>query len=146
MIQGGDPTGTGRGGTSIYGQKLYAIGHRLYPSPPNWHYNTAKTKYLPNYDLQAPEYSQWQIRDPTRTVHLCHSLSLGSYIYPTRFPILYNVRTDAISGQQAHNIPPLTRPNIVCLLSRYGVGPNVIKNWEPSGIDIEIRTERKRVA
>lgn len=23
MIQGGDPTGTGRGGTSIYGQKLY---------------------------------------------------------------------------------------------------------------------------
>jgi cyclophilin family peptidyl-prolyl cis-trans isomerase len=22
MIQGGDPTGTGRGGTSIYGQKL----------------------------------------------------------------------------------------------------------------------------
>ena len=23
MIQGGDPTGTGRGGTSIYGQRLY---------------------------------------------------------------------------------------------------------------------------
>ena len=23
MVQGGDPTGTGRGGTSIYGQKLY---------------------------------------------------------------------------------------------------------------------------
>lgn len=26
MVQGGDPTGTGRGGTSIYGQKLYVIG------------------------------------------------------------------------------------------------------------------------
>ena len=25
MIQGGDPTGTGRGGTSIYGQKLYIL-------------------------------------------------------------------------------------------------------------------------
>lgn len=25
MIQGGDPTGTGRGGTSIYGQKLYFL-------------------------------------------------------------------------------------------------------------------------
>ena len=23
MVQGGDPTGTGKGGTSIYGQKLY---------------------------------------------------------------------------------------------------------------------------
>ena len=23
MVQGGDPTGTGRGGTSIYGQRLY---------------------------------------------------------------------------------------------------------------------------
>jgi cyclophilin family peptidyl-prolyl cis-trans isomerase len=23
MVQGGDPTGTGRGGTSIYGEKLY---------------------------------------------------------------------------------------------------------------------------
>ena len=25
MIQGGDPTGTGRGGTSIYGQRLYVL-------------------------------------------------------------------------------------------------------------------------
>ena len=25
-------------------------------------------------------------------------------------------------------IPELTRPKIVCLLSRYGVGPNVMKN------------------
>lgn len=25
MVQGGDPTGTGRGGTSIYGQKLSAF-------------------------------------------------------------------------------------------------------------------------
>jgi peptidyl-prolyl cis-trans isomerase-like 1 len=25
MVQGGDPTGTGRGGTSIYGQKLYVV-------------------------------------------------------------------------------------------------------------------------
>jgi cyclophilin family peptidyl-prolyl cis-trans isomerase len=29
MIQGGDPTGTGRGGTSIYGQKLYVSLLRL---------------------------------------------------------------------------------------------------------------------
>ena len=26
MIQTGDPTGTGRGGTSIYGNKLYVCG------------------------------------------------------------------------------------------------------------------------
>ena len=25
MIQGGDPTGTGRGGTSIFGTKLYVV-------------------------------------------------------------------------------------------------------------------------
>lgn len=29
MVQGGDPTGTGRGGTSIYGPKLYVT-----PPPP----------------------------------------------------------------------------------------------------------------
>lgn len=28
-------------------------------------------------------------------------------------------------------IPELTRPNMVCLLSRYGVGASVRKNWEP---------------
>ena len=27
MVQGGDPTGTGRGGTSIYGQKLYVTDY-----------------------------------------------------------------------------------------------------------------------
>jgi peptidyl-prolyl cis-trans isomerase-like 1 len=27
MVQGGDPTGTGRGGTSIYGEKLYVSPH-----------------------------------------------------------------------------------------------------------------------
>ena len=30
MIQGGDPTGTGRGGTSIYGQKL-CVKNRIRP-------------------------------------------------------------------------------------------------------------------
>lgn len=32
MVQGGDPTGTGRGGTSIYGQKLYVCIARLIQS------------------------------------------------------------------------------------------------------------------
>jgi peptidyl-prolyl cis-trans isomerase-like 1 len=27
MVQGGDPTGTGKGGTSMYGQKLYVAHH-----------------------------------------------------------------------------------------------------------------------
>jgi peptidyl-prolyl cis-trans isomerase-like 1 len=30
MVQGGDPTGTGKGGTSIYGQKLYALKKSCY--------------------------------------------------------------------------------------------------------------------
>ena len=30
-------------------------------------------------------------------------------------------------------IPELTRPNIVCLLSKYGVGASVRKNCEPGG-------------
>jgi peptidyl-prolyl cis-trans isomerase-like 1 len=30
MVQGGDPTGTGKGGTSIYGQKLY-VSHSRTP-------------------------------------------------------------------------------------------------------------------
>jgi peptidyl-prolyl cis-trans isomerase-like 1 len=36
MIQGGDPTGTGRGGTSIYGQKLY-VRCMLPSTPTYWH-------------------------------------------------------------------------------------------------------------
>jgi peptidyl-prolyl cis-trans isomerase-like 1 len=34
MVQGGDPTGTGRGGTSIYGQKLYVILLLLHSTKP----------------------------------------------------------------------------------------------------------------
>ena len=30
MVQGGDPTGTGRGGTSIYGQKLCVVPVRYW--------------------------------------------------------------------------------------------------------------------
>ena len=30
MVQGGDPTGTGRGGTSIYGQKLYVASSHFF--------------------------------------------------------------------------------------------------------------------
>jgi cyclophilin family peptidyl-prolyl cis-trans isomerase len=33
MVQGGDPTGTGKGGTSIYGQKLYVYPTVGYKSP-----------------------------------------------------------------------------------------------------------------
>jgi len=32
MVQGGDPTGTGRGGTSIYGQRLYVISSSIFTS------------------------------------------------------------------------------------------------------------------
>ena len=33
MVQGGDPTGTGKGGTSIYGQKLYVSHSHDGPGP-----------------------------------------------------------------------------------------------------------------
>lgn len=57
MVQGGDPTGTGKGGTSIYGQKLYVAHHSASPS-------TA---------VQITHSSQRR-RDPSRaTVHGCRN-------------------------------------------------------------------------
>jgi hypothetical protein len=39
-------------------------------------------------------------------------------------------------------IPELTRPNIVCLLSKNGVGPSVIKNCEPRRAEQKITRAR----
>ena len=72
MVQGGDPTGTGRGGTSIYGQKLYVAHHSV--SPPTavqmTHSFPAKTRSIQNYDSRVPEFSPWRTRGPTPTVRL----------------------------------------------------------------------------
>ena len=78
MVQGGDPTGTGKGGTSIYGQKLY-VAHQ-FASPP-----TA---------VQITHSSQRR-RDPSRaTIHGCrnprhgqlgaqHQRFVRSFVLPT---------------------------------------------------------------
>jgi cyclophilin family peptidyl-prolyl cis-trans isomerase len=87
MVQGGDPTGTGKGGTSIYGQKLYVthththrshLLHRttdtnhpqsIYSSPP-----AAKTRSIQNCGSQVPGSSRWPTRDQTPTVRFVRSL------------------------------------------------------------------------
>jgi hypothetical protein len=68
MVQGGDPTGTGKGGTSIYGQKLY-----VYPSLPTvqitpFTFIPAKTRSTQSYDSPALESLRWPTRDLTLTV------------------------------------------------------------------------------
>ena len=82
MVQGGDPTGTGKGGTSIYGQKLY-VRHTHHWQSSATSYNTtdtkitpsirfiplvAKTRSIQNYGSQVPEFSQWPTQDQTPTV------------------------------------------------------------------------------
>ena len=65
MVQGGDPTGTGRGGTSIYGQKLY-VSHS--PCPP----------VVLDCTLTHIHPSSQRRRDPSRaTIHRCRDLSNG---------------------------------------------------------------------
>lgn len=78
MIQGGDPTGTGRGGTSIYGQRLYVLpfqfavegflftlnthaGYRLFFFFP------VRTRYIPSSGSLAQASSPWptRVRIPT---------------------------------------------------------------------------------
>lgn len=58
MVQGGDPTGTGKGGTSIYGQKLYVcifcIKSPLSPPCPNADPDFASPP-LPSEDEIHPE-------------------------------------------------------------------------------------------
>ena len=82
MIQGGDPTGTGRGGTSIYGQRLYVFSSCLTLTSTS-SLLTVKTKYIPNCGSQALGSSPWPIQVPTPTVRprapLCHP----RYQHPT---------------------------------------------------------------
>lgn len=95
MVQGGDPTGTGKGGTSMYGQKLY-VRHTHLPVSSATSYVqltqitptshlfiplAAKTRSIQNYGSQVPESSRWPTRDQTPTVRFvsfrfvcsCHS-------------------------------------------------------------------------
>jgi hypothetical protein len=76
MVQGGDPTGTGKGGTSIYGQKLY-VAHPARGPPHQYgrtesltHFIPATTRSIRNCDSRVPESSQWPTRGPTPTVRL----------------------------------------------------------------------------
>lgn len=67
MVQTGDPTGTGRGGTSIYGQKLYVTtlrnNFRLSDLIP-----TVRTKYTQIYGLLALVFLPWRTQDRIQMV------------------------------------------------------------------------------
>src|SRR5258708_2771515 len=134
MVQGGDPTGTGRGGTSIYGQKLYVVHTSLllvvrltqitHPSVPL----AAKTRSIQSYGSRVPESSQWPTRVLTPMVRsfvlgiLPDLLSVSSpfprqVLHKTltqrctrfcfsRFAILYDAGPDAVLGQQTYDIWP----------------------------------------
>jgi len=63
MVQGGDPTGTGKGGTSIYGQKLY-----VFTQSPVLCY------VVQIFTLSIFSYHWQRRRDPSRTtVHGCRN-------------------------------------------------------------------------
>jgi hypothetical protein len=69
MVQGGDPTGTGKGGTSIYGQKLYVLQKSCYCHVPTVNiFFLAKTRFIQNYDSQVQGSSPWPTRALTPTV------------------------------------------------------------------------------
>ena len=99
MIQGGDPTGTGRGGTSIYGQKLCV--------PPCAraqflaYARAARTRSTPSCASPARGSSRWPTRGQTPTVRLslvlhatspydtrclCARASAGSQFFVTLAP------------------------------------------------------------
>ena len=77
MIQGGDPTGTGKGGTSIYGQKLY-VAHPARGPPHSTaaqqslthSFIPATTRSIRTCDSRVPESSPWPTRGPTPMVRL----------------------------------------------------------------------------
>ncbi len=121
MVQGGDPTGTGKGGTSIYGQKLYVappspvtvllVQLLTQNKPPTSIPNPAKTRSTQNYGSQVPESWQWPTRAPTQTVRyvpfLTNDTNLDCRLTTfaarnllfSRFAILYDAGSDAILGQ-----------------------------------------------
>jgi hypothetical protein len=82
MVQGGDPTGTGKGGTSIYGQKLYVAHQFVSPrtTAQTAHFIPAKTRSIQNYGSRVLESSQWPTQGLTPTVRSfvrsCHDSNL----------------------------------------------------------------------
>lgn len=82
MVQGGDPTGTGRGGTSIYGQKLSVFNLncsrrfklKFCPLPRC----SARMRFTRSCVSQAQAFLPWPTQGPTQTVRPHNSHWWGS--------------------------------------------------------------------
>ena len=139
MIQGGDPTGTGRGGTSIYGTKLWVlllseakvlISRR----------RPAKMKYTRNCDLQVQvrcldgyiqffyiplflkAFWPWQTQDRTPTVRFPGSLqvcvsdnTIGSQFFLTLAPTPYLDNKHTIFGRVSSGMRVVQRLGAVAV-------------------------------
>lgn len=117
MVQGGDPTGTGRGGTSIYGEKLQVPQHLqlldveligasfLHRSADEIHPELrfvgagilAMANSGPNTNGTN---SSLPSRDSLRQTYIIHS--------PPRISILPDPRPNAVPGRQTHHLWPRT--------------------------------------
>jgi hypothetical protein len=99
MIQTGDPTGTGRGGTSIYGQKLFVFYHRVIEYMP-YIGESARMKYTLICGSLGQGFSRWRIQGPTQTASVSEttkSSPIDSQV--RRLPILRYPITYTVSGQ-----------------------------------------------
>lgn len=126
MVQGGDPTGTGRGGTSIYGQKLYVILVALFRHSTNPLAATVKTKSTRNCGSRVLEFSRWLTLARTPTVRLATHLSdsadspfthspLGSQFFLTLGPTPYLDNKHTIFGRVSSGMRVLQRLGAVAV-------------------------------
>jgi hypothetical protein len=68
MVQGGDPTGTGRGGTSIYGPKLLVVQRDRPHVSDIWVCSVAMMRLTQNYGSWALVSWLWPMQDRIRMV------------------------------------------------------------------------------
>lgn len=108
MIQGGDPTGTGRGGTSIYGQKLCVFIHLFIRSAAvgSLRLRNSEDEIHPELRFTGAGILAMANSGPNTNGRNVLALHLTFALILHRLSILHHSGSDTLPRQQTHHLRP----------------------------------------